>query len=576
MKSYRYPLHHGLRSTSRPYQSPYPLILGMFNHVWPVICRCVGQATFAAEGKSTACFCSEHRSPGMVDVKGRRCEISQCTKQAAFGIPNEKPRFCLHHRQMGMVDVRPRARGTGTATPPGTSSGTMLSDKNDSDLSSNGKGLEPCVEGPRSFAEKWGKRRKSRSGIDAPVGVHGLDVEDGGMDAGGVANPLPIAASSHVDLLRPARRATSPSLNSGQMWFPGNGVSSAVGVHTSAGTMRSSWNLGRTQQLGGSIGPGTSTVGLWSLSGHQVSSSSAASQWMPRPADGQASVGSGAALQSSSQWSHSAYDGGFSSVADETVCYESSSSILPNVSVRSCGSHPAHALSSTSGLNSRLQSSGYASSVSRDGTSRAIMGGEVGVAGDSWRPSTPEPGTFTETLQSPASLLAGMDTHSCGVLGPAVDTASLAIGTSSHRSRGVGLSNSEANRDGASPCANGIASETASRLSAKVRTEPQQLSDATIDEAEDGDGWLQALLMQGMVGRDGCGLDARQSEPLAGDTAGSGAHVGYPSPTLERAVTLPDTRQYTLGRQGIYGAGEHEPLSRSGGASTTSGVLFFT
>ncbi|CAM9885578.1 unnamed protein product, partial [Laminaria digitata] len=61
------------------------------------------QANFAAEGKNTAFFCSEHRSPGMIDVKGRRCEVVHCTKIAGYGVQGRQPSACLLHRESGMV-----------------------------------------------------------------------------------------------------------------------------------------------------------------------------------------------------------------------------------------------------------------------------------------------------------------------------------------------------------------------------------------------------------------------------------------------------------------------------------------
>ena len=65
------------------------------------------QAIFAEEGLSTAAFCLEHHTPGMLNVKGR-CTAENCTKIADYGMEGKRPTSCLLHRKTGMVDIRQR------------------------------------------------------------------------------------------------------------------------------------------------------------------------------------------------------------------------------------------------------------------------------------------------------------------------------------------------------------------------------------------------------------------------------------------------------------------------------------
>ena len=51
-------------------------------------------------------FCNEHKEPGMIDVKNKRCEFDGCDVQPTYDISGGKGRFCNEHKEPGMIDVK--------------------------------------------------------------------------------------------------------------------------------------------------------------------------------------------------------------------------------------------------------------------------------------------------------------------------------------------------------------------------------------------------------------------------------------------------------------------------------------
>ena len=67
-------------------------------------CHCGKQAIFNVHGEKNGRFCIEHRSPEMVDVRNKKCEL--CKKRPNYNIHGEKKgRFCADHKTSEMVDV---------------------------------------------------------------------------------------------------------------------------------------------------------------------------------------------------------------------------------------------------------------------------------------------------------------------------------------------------------------------------------------------------------------------------------------------------------------------------------------
>jgi putative hemolysin len=51
-------------------------------------------------------FCAKHKTAGMVDVKSKQCEYSDCTTKPVFGNIGGKVQFCVNHKTADMVDLR--------------------------------------------------------------------------------------------------------------------------------------------------------------------------------------------------------------------------------------------------------------------------------------------------------------------------------------------------------------------------------------------------------------------------------------------------------------------------------------
>jgi hypothetical protein len=52
-----------------------------------------------------ATHCSEHRLPGMCDVKDRKCAHPGCGKQPSYAAAGQRPKYCSEHRTEHMVNV---------------------------------------------------------------------------------------------------------------------------------------------------------------------------------------------------------------------------------------------------------------------------------------------------------------------------------------------------------------------------------------------------------------------------------------------------------------------------------------
>lgn len=521
-----------------------------------------------------------------------------------------------------MVDVRPRARTAGSgatlAPPGGTKVGVPVTLGSDGAKRNGNVNGHDHVEGVSSFAIKWGKRsRKNQDnagegGAGSPAaGVHGTGGE-GERTAVGVsgANFTPGVAGSHADLLRPRRASSPPFVNQGGVWYPGSGFSPGIGVQANSAAPMRPWSLGRAQQLGGSMGSGVPSVGMWALTGNQIAAAASAAsttatatggtaQWMPNSQDNAAAVSSGGgggdasvngnsnstALQSpSAHWAAGEHDNNLvSTLVDDTSAtyytgpYESSMGALPLVA-RSCSSLPAHALGGSGVSSGRYfmgggyiggSSGGSNGSMQTDGSGREGSGGvEIGAgtgggATDNWRSSTPGPTMFSEPFQHSAGMLSGIDAHAYGLLTLGADTTGTVplgggqngrVEHSSVAGGGRGSSDGPVNRG----------------LSPKV--ELVEGSDGPEEMVEDG--WLREL-MQGAIRSESGAMEMPTHTGSMGaefSAAGNSAgNVRYPTPGLQKPLAAhPGTLQYSLGRQGGAASGEHPSIVRAGTGTPSS------
>jgi plastocyanin len=66
---------------------------------------CNVRPSFNTAGEK-ALFCSQHKSPGMVDVKSKTCDRPGCNVKPAYNTAGQKALFCTTHKSEGMVDVK--------------------------------------------------------------------------------------------------------------------------------------------------------------------------------------------------------------------------------------------------------------------------------------------------------------------------------------------------------------------------------------------------------------------------------------------------------------------------------------
>lgn len=319
------------------------------------------QANFAAEGKSTACFCAEHKSPGMVDVKGRRCTVPHCTKVATYGLLGHQPSACALHRGPGMVDMKQQRARLGGTKPGGISVKI-------------GEAASGEQAGPTSFINKWGKRYRK----NAFSGMGGIGI---GRTSSDDAAPA-LGLDPQVDLLRPPRREPVPSL---QEWYSGP-VSSLPGP-----------SIGQPNRPRGvSVGPldagsrrGISTSGLLTYDNQATGSPPSRT------------AGGNGGQQTSAQWQQSRGSGG-DAAAPFPFSYPGSvgSGLLPGLQGRGgrlpgvCGSY-----GSGGGANNGGGIGGRAGSE----TWRLGVGGGHDLEDEPHQPSSP-------------ALLSGVEHHGYGML----------------------------------------------------------------------------------------------------------------------------------------------------------------
>ena len=81
---------------------------------------CSKQASFGLVNDKKPRWCGEHKEEGAVNVKHNTCKHAGCSKQPSFGLENDKePRWCGEHKAEGAVDVVSRhCEHPGCGKPP--------------------------------------------------------------------------------------------------------------------------------------------------------------------------------------------------------------------------------------------------------------------------------------------------------------------------------------------------------------------------------------------------------------------------------------------------------------------------
>ena len=71
--------------------------------------NCNKQPTFNLPTETKAIYCSEHKKPGMIDIKSKRCIHENCNIRPNFNLPDEtKAIYCTEHKKPGMIDISRR------------------------------------------------------------------------------------------------------------------------------------------------------------------------------------------------------------------------------------------------------------------------------------------------------------------------------------------------------------------------------------------------------------------------------------------------------------------------------------
>jgi hypothetical protein len=71
------------------------------------VANCTKQRNYNFSTETKGRFCNEHKLPNMVDIKNKTCEMAGCKKQPNYNFSNEtRRRFCNEHKLPNMVDIK--------------------------------------------------------------------------------------------------------------------------------------------------------------------------------------------------------------------------------------------------------------------------------------------------------------------------------------------------------------------------------------------------------------------------------------------------------------------------------------
>lgn len=224
------------------------------------------QANFAQVGKVTAIFCLEHRSPGMVDVKGPRCTADHCVKVAGYGVQGHRPSACILHRAAGMVEMkhnrtprRPR-RVPATNKPRGFDinlvGGGGSGSGDTARLPSRGTGVK--MPGARDLFD-------NKKAFVFPPSVSGLDSCSEFDNMLRPASTCDIGGCGGGNSSRPQQRVLIPEKISGHRGINGRSSNDA---HNNDGQGLRSWGLEtESSKAATSCSSSVPTVSIWAFDG---------------------------------------------------------------------------------------------------------------------------------------------------------------------------------------------------------------------------------------------------------------------------------------------------------------------
>ena len=68
---------------------------------------CKTRPNFNNKGEKEGLYCSEHKLPGMINVKAKTCSHNGCNIQPTFNEEGKKKGlYCSKHKKPGMINVK--------------------------------------------------------------------------------------------------------------------------------------------------------------------------------------------------------------------------------------------------------------------------------------------------------------------------------------------------------------------------------------------------------------------------------------------------------------------------------------
>ena len=73
------------------------------------MCRfpdCKKQSIYNFQGVKPAIYCGEHKSPGMINIRSKRCIAKDCITRPYYNFEGQTEGiYCQSHKQAGMINV---------------------------------------------------------------------------------------------------------------------------------------------------------------------------------------------------------------------------------------------------------------------------------------------------------------------------------------------------------------------------------------------------------------------------------------------------------------------------------------
>ena len=73
--------------------------------------ECMRAPRYAEPDEARAAMCCVHKSPTMINTRGKKCQYAKCKRDAEYGKDEfHRAQFCSDHKPEGSVDVHKEKR----------------------------------------------------------------------------------------------------------------------------------------------------------------------------------------------------------------------------------------------------------------------------------------------------------------------------------------------------------------------------------------------------------------------------------------------------------------------------------